>query len=164
MNKIIAFIILCCVTFNAWSAEKIINFPKPGMAQDYKWLTQNLRCQKCANQSLADSESGLASDLRQKVYDLVVSGKNRKEVVSFLSTRFGDRVTYDPPFKRETYFLWLAPVIILLIMIFVMIRAMRSKKPTTENKEPALSNTDQQKLEQLLNSASKSDSNQDPKS
>ncbi len=74
-------------------------------------LTEELRCPKCQNNSIADSNSMIATDLRQKVYELMQEGKSKKEIVDYMVARYGNFVTYDPPLTPLTVLLWVLPVV-----------------------------------------------------
>ena len=76
-------------------------------------LEEELRCLVCQNQSLADSNAGLADDLRREVRALAVAGKSDEEIKQFLVARYGDFVLYDPPVKRITWLLWFGPFVLL---------------------------------------------------
>ena len=67
----------------------------------------------CQNESLAGSHAELAEDLRKEIRTQMKAGKNDKEVIEYLTTRYGDFVLYRPPFKPLTYLLWLGPVLFL---------------------------------------------------
>lgn len=94
-------------------------------------MAEELRCLVCQNQSLADSHSGLAIDLRQEMREMMAKGKSDKEVMDFMVARYGDFVRYRPPFKVNTAFLWMGPFVLLLIALFVLYRFFR--KPRQEN-------------------------------
>lgn len=76
-------------------------------------LAEDLRCLVCQNESLAGSHAELAEDLRREIREQMKAGKNDKEVVEYLTTRYGDFVLYRPPFKPVTYLLWLGPLLFL---------------------------------------------------
>lgn len=76
-------------------------------------LAEDLRCLVCQNESLAGSHAELAEDLRREIREQMKAGKNDKEVVEYLTTRYGDFVLYRPPFKPVTWLLWLGPVAFL---------------------------------------------------
>jgi cytochrome c-type biogenesis protein CcmH len=76
-------------------------------------LAENLRCLVCQNESLAGSHAELAEDLRREIRGQMKAGKNDKEVIEYLTTRYGDFVLYRPPFKPVTYLLWLGPLLFL---------------------------------------------------
>lgn len=77
-------------------------------------LAEELRCLVCQNESLAESRSDLAEDLRREVRDLLRQGKSDQEVLAFLTGRYGDFILYRPPFRPGTWPLWLGPPLILL--------------------------------------------------
>ncbi|MBI1284923.1 MAG: cytochrome c-type biogenesis protein CcmH [Thiobacillus sp.] len=76
-------------------------------------LAEDLRCLVCQNESLAGSHAELAEDLRREIRAQMKAGKNDKEVIEYLTTRYGDFVLYRPPFKPVTYLLWLGPLLFL---------------------------------------------------
>jgi len=76
-------------------------------------LAEDLRCLVCQNESLAGSHAELAEDLRREIRQQMKAGKNDKEVIEYLTTRYGDFVLYRPPFKPVTYLLWLGPLLFL---------------------------------------------------
>ncbi|RYU67011.1 heme lyase NrfEFG subunit NrfF [Aliivibrio finisterrensis] len=88
-------------------------------------LAKQLRCPQCQNQNLVESNSPIAKDLRLEVYQQIKAGKSDKEVVAFMTRRFGDFVLYEPPLNAKTYVLWLLP---LLLLIGFGIMAVKSVK------------------------------------
>ena len=89
-------------------------FADPAMQARYEHLTRELRCLVCQNQTIADSNAGLAVDLRREVRELMEAGKSDDEIYKFLTDRYGDFVLYQPPVKPRTYLLWAAPVLLVL--------------------------------------------------
>ena len=81
----------------------------------FKQLTLELRCLVCQNQNLADSDAQLAHDLRAEVHEMLLAGKTNDEIKQFMVERYGDFVLYRPPVQTNTYLLWLAPIVLLLI-------------------------------------------------
>lgn len=114
----------------------------------YQALVKELRCPKCQNQNLADSNSQIAIDLREQVYLMLNEGKADSEIVNFMVERYGDFVLYRPKVSSLTYILWYGPFVLLLLGIFVMIFVLRKKPETNENL--ALTNEQQEKLQQIL--------------
>lgn len=111
-------------------------------------LTKELRCPKCQNQNLADSNSPIAADLRREVYDLLQQGKADLEIVNFMVARYGEFVLYRPRVSSLTYILWFGPAVLLLIGVFVVVMIIR-KRPK-EAIEEALSAEQQRKLDNIL--------------
>ncbi|PAR22266.1 heme lyase NrfEFG subunit NrfF [Vibrio metoecus] len=90
-------------------------------------LAKSLRCPQCQNQNLIESNSPIAKDLRFKVFVMVKEGKSEQEIVDYMVERFGDFVLYQPPFKAQTWLLWLAPIIILSLFLIYAARSVRRK-------------------------------------
>ncbi len=95
--------------------EALPNAEDPVIEQRLVNLAEDLRCLVCQNESLAGSHAELAEDLRREIRGQMKAGKNDKEVIEYLTTRYGDFVLYRPPFKPVTYLLWLGPLLFLAI-------------------------------------------------
>lgn len=93
-------------------------------------LAEDLRCLVCQNESLAGSHAELAEDLRREIREQMKAGKNDKEVIDYLTTRYGDFVLYRPPFKPVTYVLWLAPLLFLGIGGGAWVMTLRRRRAT----------------------------------
>lgn len=94
-------------------------------------LSRELRCVVCQNEALSDSPAELAGAMRQEIRDLMKAGKTDQEVLSFLTSRYGDFVLFRPPFKPVTYLLWIGPFLFLgfgVLVWFVALRARRTHK------------------------------------
>lgn len=87
--------------------------------QQFERIINDMRCMVCQNQNLADSSSGFADDMRSEIYKMVVAGKSDRQVIHFMVKRYGYFVSFDPPFYRETYLLWLAPLLLLAIAFLI---------------------------------------------
>lgn len=114
----------------------------------YNALVKELRCPKCQNQNLADSNSPIAADLRQEVYELLHQNKADIEIVDFMVKRYGDFVLYRPRVSSLTYILWFGPAFLLLIGVVVVVYVLRSK--AQPKNQPSLSAEQQQKLDEIL--------------
>jgi len=113
----------------------------------YLQLIGELRCVKCQNQNLAESNAELASDMREKTYEMVRKGGSRADVVKYMTDRYGDFVLYDPPFKAQTLLLWVGPPISLLLGLFMLFKLIRNQK---NNTAVELSETDREAVRKLL--------------
>src|SRR5215471_1640597 len=85
----------------------------PQIEQRMKNLTEQLRCLVCQNETLADSHADLAEDLRKQIREQMKAGKTDKEIIAYLTDRYGDFVLYKPPVKTTTYLLWFGPFVLL---------------------------------------------------
>lgn len=100
-------------------AQSLYPFDTPKQEAQFQHLLKELRCLVCQNQDLADSNAGLAKDLRKEVYQLVAQGKSDDEVIHYLSVRFGDFILFKPPVKGVTLLLWVSPFLFLSLGFIV---------------------------------------------
>jgi len=116
----------------------------------FQILSKELRCPKCQNQNLADSNSKIAIDLRKNLYNLLQEGKTDQEIIDFMVYRYGDFVLYRPPLKEQTYILWFGPLIILFGFIIGVVFVLRKRSKVKDN-EHDLSAQEQTNLDDILN-------------
>ncbi len=117
----------------------------------FQALSAELRCPKCQNQNIADSNSPIAKDLRDELFRMLDSGASDTAIVDFMVTRYGEFVLYRPRVSSQTYVLWYAPVGLLIIGVAVVIALTRRKKTTGKSAEKeGLSAQEQQRLDALL--------------
>jgi len=83
----------------------------------YQQIIQEVRCLVCQNQSVGESNAELAKDLRTEILEQVKQGSSEDDIKSYLLTRYGDFVLYDPSFKKSTYLLWLSPVLLMILIL-----------------------------------------------
>ncbi|KGJ90452.1 cytochrome c-type biogenesis protein CcmH [Colwellia psychrerythraea] len=115
----------------------------------FQALTKELRCPKCQNQNLADSNSPIAADLRKELYELLQQGKADSEIVNFMVDRYGEFVLYRPRVSSLTYILWFGPIVLILLGFIVVIVIVR-RKPVAKS-DLVLSKEQQDKLKNFLN-------------
>ena len=120
------------------------SFDNEQQREVYQQLIKELRCPKCQNQNIADSNAPLAEDMRDKSYEMLKAGKSKQEIIEFMVERYGNFVHYKPPFTAATAVLWFGPVVILIIGIGVAVLLTRKKKEQT-----ALTPEERAQLEQL---------------
>jgi cytochrome c-type biogenesis protein CcmH len=120
-------------------------FSSVDQEQQYRHLTESLRCPKCQNNSIADSNAMIASDMRLKVYELLQNGQTPDQVKQYMVARYGNFVTYEPPVMPSTLILWAGPA--LFVIIGAMVIVLRSKKRRPDDDMDA---EQQQRLNALL--------------
>ena len=96
-------------------------------------LTQELRCPKCQNQSIADSDAPLAMDMWQRVHQMVMAGQSREEIIEFMKVRYGDFVHYQPPLNASTIILWLGPLVVLVVGAIVVVLNARNARAEVDS-------------------------------
>lgn len=123
------YLLLICCTSHA--AIDSYEFNDAEQQERFNTLIHELRCPKCQNQTLADSDAPLAKDLRGIVYEQVRAGHKEGEIVAYLKERYGDFIWYRPPLNASTWFLWLGPFLLLFFGLAVMVyKIKRRAKPS----------------------------------
>jgi cytochrome c-type biogenesis protein CcmH len=115
-------------------------------------LSQELRCLVCQNETLADSRADLADDLRREIREQMKAGKSDKEIIAFLTQRYGDFVLYRPPVKPTTYLLWFGPFLLLIGGLFILYRYVKQRRDSIS--DSPLTAADHRRAAQLLAPAS----------
>ncbi len=106
-------------------AIEVYEFDNPEQEALYQQLTKELRCLVCQNQNLADSDAGLAKDLKDQVAEFVRAGQDADTIKQYMIDRYGDFVDYEPPLNASTLFLWFSPLVVFLLgalILFINIR------------------------------------------
>jgi cytochrome c-type biogenesis protein CcmH len=112
----------------ALAIDQEIAFSDPAMNERYLSLIREIRCPKCLNESIADSDAPVAADLRREVRRLMGEGKSDDEIKDFLSARYGDFVLYRPRVTEATWALWAGPFVFLLIGGIVFWRILKTRR------------------------------------
>jgi cytochrome c-type biogenesis protein CcmH len=107
-------------------------FDDPVLQQRYEKINRELRCLVCQNQTIADSNATLAQDLRREVRDMIAAGRTDDEIREFMIERYGDFVLYRPRMTAGNFLLWAAPVLLLVVGAFVLVRVVRRRAQETD--------------------------------
>ena len=102
--------------------------------QRFRELTQELRCPKCQNQDIADSNAPIAADLRKEIFRMLGEGKSNGQIVEFMVDRYGEFVRYKPALSSRTWLLWFGPAGLLLggvVAIALIVRRRRAQAVTS---------------------------------
>ncbi|EWS98104.1 MULTISPECIES: cytochrome c-type biogenesis protein [Pseudoalteromonas] len=120
------------ISLAAFAQQDRYQFDSNEQAVRFEELTKELRCPKCQNQNIADSDAVVAKDLRERVLALVKDGKSKDEVIDYMIDRYGYFVHYDPPVTPATLILWVLPVLIVIIGFgFIVIRQRKASVKQT---------------------------------
>ena len=111
-------------------------------------LSKELRCLVCQNETLADSRADLAEDLRNQIREQMKAGKSDKEIVAYLTQRYGKFILYNPPIDPTTYLLWFGPFVLLIAGLFVLFRYLKQRRELITDQP--LSTDERQRAEALL--------------
>ncbi len=155
------FLVLMAVSGSALSVVEIRAFSSDQQRDRYQVLVNELRCPKCQNQNLADSNSPIAADLRKEIFRMLEEGKSDQEIVDFLVARYGEFVMYRPPVKKTTLMLWLAPGLLLVGGVIIMLTVRRRQSPERKAK-PILKAEELDRLDELLGESSLGETGDSP--
>ncbi len=123
----------------------------PALEARARALSQGLRCLVCQNQTIDDSNAGLARDLRIIVRERLVAGDSDEAVLAYITARYGDFVLLSPPMKPKTYALWFGPLLILVLGAFGMARYLaRRRLAAGEAEVKPLSTEEKKRLQSIL--------------
>ncbi len=141
--------ILFVTSFSAHANANIYLFNSEIDELRFQSLIRELRCPKCQNQNIADSDAPLAQDMKDITYDMIMDGRADSEIVSFMVDRYGDFVTYNPPVKPVTWVLWYGPVALLIFVAAIVFFVRRNASSRSEAPR-LLSEEERAKLNQIL--------------
>jgi len=99
----------------------------PALQARFESITKDLRCLVCQNESIADSNVELASDLRRQVREMLVAGKSDDAIFKFMTDRYGEFVRFGPALSAKTLLIWGAPFIALLLGVVIIYRVARNR-------------------------------------
>lgn len=146
-KTLISSLLLFVWVVTAQAAIYAFEFNDPAKEKRFKQLSEELRCLVCQNQTLADSGAGLAQDLKKELYKQIMRDASDEEIKSFMVSRYGDFVLYNPPVKATTYLLWFGPFLLAIIALIILMRVIRG---VGQQQTRALSAEEQQRAQQLL--------------
>ncbi len=151
--RALGFAVLSLLLANmAVASTAVVEFSDESLRIRYQQLVQELRCPKCQNQNLADSNSPISEDLRAQVHRLLEQGMTDREIKDYLKSRYSEFILYRPEVNQNTWLLWAAPVLFLLFGLWVLYR-MYFNRPSSDisvAQNDQLSSVDQQRLDRLL--------------
>ncbi|MDI9245871.1 cytochrome c-type biogenesis protein [Marinobacter sp. CHS3-4] len=160
MKPLFRFALLMLLSLSAGvavgQARDVYEFDSPEQEQRFQSLIAELRCPKCQNQNIADSNAPISKDMREAVYRMMSDGASDEKITSELVSRFGEFVRYKPKVDERTIMLWATPALVVFIGVLVIALTVRrsSKKAATET---PLSDQERARADELLNRHDKND-------
>ncbi|EAM4597959.1 cytochrome c-type biogenesis protein CcmH [Salmonella enterica] len=127
------------ISGSARATTDVMPFKDEAQEQQFRQLTEQLRCPKCQNNSIADSNAMIATDMRRRVYDLMQEGKSRQEIIDYMVARYGNFVTYDPPLTPLTVLLWVLPLAAIVAGGWIIVA--RTRRRVRLRREPLPADT-----------------------
>ncbi|WP_350448289.1 cytochrome c-type biogenesis protein [Pseudomonas solani] len=153
MKRLIAALALgLALTGVARAAIDTYEFKNEAERERFRVLTEELRCPKCQNQNIADSNAPIATDLRREIFRMLEEGKGDDEIVDFLVARYGDFVRYKPPVNGRTLLLWYGPAGLLVGGLLVLgVIVLRRRRVENAPDDALLTSDERARLDALLN-------------
>ena len=118
---------LLFIAMTAGAVDPDVVFDDPELQARYEHIIDEVRCLKCQNQTIKDSNAFLASDLRREIARMLEEGKSDDEIYDFLVARYGDFALYNPRPSGKTLALWIGPGVFLLLGGFALFRIVRRR-------------------------------------
>ena len=113
MKRLLLLTLGLCAWLSAYAIDPL-PFADLKQEQRFQAVTAELRCLQCQNQNLADSDAGLAKDMRQQIFEMMQKGDSDQQIKQYMIDRYGDFVIYSPPFNWQNSLLWLLPLLAVL--------------------------------------------------
>lgn len=137
-----------------YAAIDVYQFNNDSERDRFYTLTEELRCPKCQNQNIADSNAPIAQDLRTKIHSMIGEKRSDQEIIDYMIERYGDFVLYQPRITNKTYILWFGPSLLLVLGLVIVILIARRNSARIKQRElntTKLDSAQQQQLDTLLN-------------
>lgn len=129
MNKVRAALLgfgLLAISSVCLAAMELYDFSSEDLRARFQSLTAELRCPKCLNQNLADSDSPISADLRREIHAMLEAGHSDRAITDFLVERYGVFILYDPPKEGATLWVWFIPIPFALFGLWLVLGAVRA--------------------------------------
>jgi len=125
---LLSFVVINFFVASSFAAIAIYEFDDPILEERFNQLIFELRCPKCQNQNLADSNSELSMDLKQIVYEKLNQGESDEQIIAFMKQRYGEFILFKPELNQSNLLLWTGPIIFLIVFIVFFFRWYRKNR------------------------------------
>lgn len=150
VGRIVIGLNLLLLSLQLQAAIDVYQFNKDTDRERFQYLVSELRCPKCQNQNIADSNAEIARDLRAKIHTMLSDGRSDDEIIDYMTARYGEFVLYEPRVSIQTYLLWFGPAILLVLGILVILWIVRRNARQTSQEPTGLDQEQQHQLDDLL--------------
>ena len=143
-------VFLLALAMGARAGVEVYDFSSEEGYARYQQLTFELRCPKCQNQNIADSNADISRDLRKEVHRLIEEGRSDQEIVDYMVERYGDFVHYRPPVDASTLILWVGPVVLVVVGVAAVLWWGRRRRRLQPDSSDPLMPDERSRLDLLL--------------
>ncbi|WP_043528275.1 cytochrome c-type biogenesis protein [Litchfieldella xinjiangensis] len=147
ISRSLAWLLLALMAGLANAAVEVREFDDPVLEQRYRELTSSLRCPKCENQAIDESNAPVSIDMRDRVYQLLQEGRADMEIRNHMAERFGDYVLYNPRLEGRTWLLWGLPGVLVILGAVLVMLIVRSRRQASARE---LSQEERARLDDLI--------------
>jgi cytochrome c-type biogenesis protein CcmH len=148
----LVLLVLLFIPASSWAVIESYEFSSDELRERYRVLTNELRCPKCQNQNIADSNAPIAKDLREQLHQQLHAGRSDTEITTYMVQRYGDFVLYRPRWAGPTLWLWLAPALFLVLAVSVFLGSVRRGRANA-GRTATLSAEERQRMTALTSEA-----------
>lgn len=120
----------------AWAVDPA-TMSDPLLEARYQVLIHELRCVQCENNSLADSDASIATDLRHQIRDMLAAGKSDREIKDYLVSRYSEFILFRPAYSWRNAWLWGLPLLLLVLGVGIAVRVIRERAALVDNEDDA---------------------------
>ena len=132
LERTLRHAMLCvCLALGSWGVQAKVAetvAANPALESRMMAVAAELRCLVCQNQTIADSNAELAVDLRQQVREMLEKGQSERQILAYMTERYGDFVLYRPPFQATTVLLGVGPGILLVLAVGILVMVLRKRQ------------------------------------
>ncbi|HTU54626.1 MAG TPA: cytochrome c-type biogenesis protein [Acetobacteraceae bacterium] len=148
MRRLAAALALALAAAPALAATPALT---PAQEARAETIAGNLRCVVCQGESVAESNAALAADMRRIIRRQVAEGRTNRQIMAWMTARYGDFIRLDPPFDRFTLLLWSVPVLAPAVgLAAALLARRRAARPFGQPAGPPLSEAEKARLAELL--------------
>lgn len=137
MRQMLLMPALALLASMAWAVIETYEFSSAENESRYHRLSQELRCPKCQNQNIADSNAPIARDLRALLHRQLEAGASDEEILTFMVERYGEFVRYRPAVNPQTAVLWIFPAAAVTIGLLILVIHLRRRQRFPRQPEPS---------------------------
>ncbi|MEM6486517.1 MAG: cytochrome c-type biogenesis protein [Pseudomonadota bacterium] len=148
----LAVLLAAVLIFDVRSASAVIEtyeFSNSELEARYHRLSQELRCPKCQNQNIADSNAPISQDLRQLLFRQLEGGASDEQILDDMVSRYGEFVRYRPSAQGATLWLWLAPALLLVLALLILVTVVRRHSSAAASAPIALNAQQRERMQEL---------------
>ena len=145
----LAALLALCFSALVFAGAEVVEFSDESLRSRYQDLVEELRCPKCQNQNLADSNSPISKDLRREIQRMLEEKMSDREIKDYLKSRYSEFILYRPEVNKNTLLLWGSPVLVVLLGGLILARLRRQAKPMVAKGRDTMAN-DQRRLNAML--------------